>query len=236
MAATIPQVEAPSKLTPVIGRPWPFKNLPESYLIPRTIAADRTLPPAAKLLWGIIRQYSFRDNTCCASDETLAGAIALSDRQFRRHIRALEKAGLVKSAARAGKTTVRELVWDSRFVGKKPVGRTDVSGGVDTNVRGVRTDVSGPLKEEGVSKGLFKGDAANGLKKPSEKPAAPPAQKPAAEWTEEDYIRRGRAMGFPEHVIARDVERVRARRAGEGKFASKDPAGVDAVIAAITGR
>lgn len=199
--------------TPTNGQPWNFHGVLESYLIPRTVAADDKLPPGARLLWGIIRQYSFRDGRCFASDETLARALAVSDRQFRRHVKALETAKLVKSTLRSGKTTVRELLWDSRFAGKIPPGRTYVSRGAVTNVQGGRTDTAPPYKEEGSSKGFLKGDSAGALNKASPEPAKPPAEKLAAEWTEEDYLARGRAMGFPEHVIARDIERARARRA-----------------------
>lgn len=213
MGTTVQQVAGETSSTPINGQPWNFHGLLETYIIPRTVAADRNLPPGARLLWGIIRQHAFRDGRCFASDETLANALAVSDRQFRRHVCTLQKAGLLQSTPRPGKTPIRELLWDSRFAGKIPPGRTDRSGGADTNDRGSGQIRPDHIRNRGVLKGVLKGEEADGLKKPSPKPAAPPAQKPAAEWTEQDYIARGRAMGFPEHVIQRDVERARARKA-----------------------
>jgi hypothetical protein len=182
-------------------------------MIPRTIAADKKLPPGARLLWGVIRQHSMHDGRCNRSDETLAQLLAVSDRQLRRYTRVLEAAGLLRSTPRPGKTPIRELLWDSRFAGK-------IRARVDTNVRGggqirpgVRTDLSTPYKEEGSLNGSFKEGPAAVLKASSAKVSEPAPAQTTAEWTEQDYIARGRAAGFPDHVIQRDIERLRAREA-----------------------
>ena len=182
-------------------------------MIPRTIAADKKLPPGARLLWGVIRQHSMHDGRCNRSDETLAQLLAVSDRQLRRYTRVLEAAGLLRSTPRPGKTPIRELLWDSRFAGK-------IRARVDTNVRGggqIRpggwTDPSTLYKEDGSLSGSFKVNRTDVFKTPSANASAPAQPKPAAEWTEAEYIARGRACGFPEDMIERDLERLRRRKA-----------------------
>ena len=198
---------------PIKGQPFNFQGLLECYLLPRAVAADKKLAPGARILWGVIRQHSFRDGRCYASDETLSKLLAVSDRQFRRYAAMLVTAGLLRSTPRAGKTPIRELLWDSRFNGK-------IRKGMDISVRGggqirpdVRTDASGPNKEEGVLKGSSKVKSGSVQKMPSPKGTAPRTEKPAAEWSEEDYIRRGRECGFPDYVIQQDLDRMRRRRA-----------------------
>lgn len=206
---------------PVSGQPFNFQGLLESYLIPRTVAADKKLAPGARLLWGVIRQHSFRDGRCYASDETLGKLLAVSDRQFRRYAGMLVTAGLLRSTPRPGKTPIRELLWHSRFNGK-------IRKGMDISVRGggqispgVRTDAAAPYKEEGVLNGPSKVKSGSVQKMPSPKGTAPRTEKPAAEWTEEDYIRRGRECGFPEYVIQQDLQRMRERKALEKRGAMK---------------
>jgi hypothetical protein len=199
--------------TPTNGQPWNFNALLETYLIPRTIAADKKLPPGARLLWGVIRQHSMGDGRCNRSDETLAQLLAVSDRQLRRYTKVLESAGLLRTTPRPGKTPLRELLWDSRFAGK-------IRAGVDTYVRGggqIRpggwTDPSTLYKEDGSLSGSFKVNRTDVFKTPSANASAPAQPKPAAEWTEAEYIARGRACGFPEDMIERDLERLRRRKA-----------------------
>lgn len=213
MGTTVQHVDGEMSSTPTNGQPWNFHGILETYLIPRAVAADATLPPGARLLWGIIRQHAWSNCACTVSDDTLAGALGVSRSQFIRHAHALEKAGLLRSTPRPGKTMLRELLWDSRFAGKIRQGVSHTARGGVINGRGGAPYLAPLYKEEGLSSGPLKVKEADGLKKPGPKPAAPPAQKPAPEWTEEDYLARGRAMGFPEHVIARDIERARARRA-----------------------
>jgi len=68
-------------------------------------------------------------------------------------------------------------------------------------------------KEEGVLKGSLEVKSDGGLKKPWLTDSELRANKPAAEWTEQDYIDRGRKCGYPDHMIQRDIERMRARKA-----------------------
>ena len=129
MSTKIQQVAAELSSTPRNGEPFNFHGLLEVYLIPRTVAADKKLPPGARLLWGVLRQHSMGDGRCTRSDETLARLLAVSDRQVRRYLKALEAAALLRSTQRPGKTPIRELLWDSRFAGK-------IRPGVDRSVRG----------------------------------------------------------------------------------------------------
>jgi hypothetical protein len=213
MATTLPQVGAQAQSTPVIGQPFNFTPLLDSVLIPRVIAADAALLPGARLLWGIIRQYAPRDGRCFASDETLARAVGVKWRQVVRYARQLERAGLLKSTPRPGKTPIRELLWDSRFAASVRKGVSSETGGAVLEGKGGCLPGQAHLRKSGDLSGSLSVSPAAVLKKTPPKSAPPPAEKPASEWTEEDYRARGLAMGFPEHVIERDIERARARRA-----------------------
>lgn len=236
MATTIQQVVGETSSTPSNGQPWNFKELRDSYLLPRVIVRDMALMPGARLLWGVLRQQHCLNGRCTLSNESLARAVGVGWHQCIRYCRQLERAGLMRTTSRPGKTPVRELLWDSRFAGaiRKPPafqGSTHCLPGQPP------LPSKAPLyKEEVVSKVVLEVKKESEYKIRSPKPAAPPAPKPAAEWSEEDYIARGRACGFPEHMIQRELESLRARRAREQKIVAKDPAEVAAVIAAITGR
>jgi DNA-binding transcriptional MocR family regulator len=199
--------------TPRNGEPFNFQGLLEVYMIPRTIAADKKLPPGARLLWGVIRQHSMNDGRCNRSDETLAQLLGVSSRQLRRYTQVLESAGLLRSTPRPGKTPIRELLWDSRFAGKIRVG-------VDTNVRGGgqirpggRTYPSTVYKEEGSSLGSLKVNRADDFKNGCQELSELATRKPGHEKTEEEYLREARQYGWPDYIIARDLERLRRRRA-----------------------
>jgi len=213
MATNIQRVVSEMSSTPTNGQPWDFNGILESCLIPYVIVRDRKLPPGARLLWGVIRQHSMGDGKCTRCDETLGQLLGVSERQFRRYAKALESAGLLRTTQRPGKTPIRELLWDSRFAGKIRVrAATSVRGGGQIRPGGW-TDVSSTYKEEGSYKGASTVKSAGVLKKPWATDAELRANKPAAEWNEEDFIRRGRECGFPEYVIQRDVERMRERQA-----------------------
>ena len=85
MATTVQHVAGEMSSTPVIGAPWNFSKRLDGLFMPWVIASDKNLPPVARILWGVIRQYSFRNSPCLATDKTLARALGVSERQFRRH-------------------------------------------------------------------------------------------------------------------------------------------------------
>jgi Helix-turn-helix domain len=213
MGTTVQQVAGETSTTPTNGQPWNFTPLLDSVLIPRVVAADSKLLPGARLLWGIIRQYSPRDGRCFASDETLARAVGVHWRQLVRYCRALERAGLLQTTPRPGKTPVRELLWDARFTISRRKGVSSETGGVVLEDRGGCPPGQPHIRKNGILSGSLSVSPAAAKQKSPEPAPAPPAEKPAAEWSEEDYRARGRLMGFPEHIIERDIERVRARRA-----------------------
>jgi hypothetical protein len=103
--------------SPEPGKPFNFSNVLDCVLIPRVIAADSTLLPGARLLWGVIRQRSWRDGICTASDQTLAEEIGVSDRAVRKYVAQLTAAGLLVSSPRPGLTAARQLCWAERFIG-----------------------------------------------------------------------------------------------------------------------
>jgi len=212
MSTKIQQVVPEMSSTPVIGEPWNFNVVLEGYLIPRTVLSDKKLPPGARLLWGVIRQHCFQDGCCYASDETLARRLAVSDRQLRRYANALQSAGLLRTTARPGKTPIRVLIAEARFDGKiRPRADTSVRGGGQIRPGG-RTDPSGTYKEDGLLNGVLKGKAGGDPKPVSPEDPELATRKPVRVMTEEEYRARGRAQGWPEHVIERDLERFRERR------------------------
>src|SRR6516225_10961535 len=97
MATTIQPVAVEMSSTPRNGHPWNFNAVLECVLIPKTIATDGKLLPGARLLWGVIRQFSCRDGRCLLSDKDLAAAVGVAWRQVIRYCRQLEAAGLLRT-------------------------------------------------------------------------------------------------------------------------------------------
>lgn len=215
MATTIQQNVAEVSTTPTNGQPWNFHGILDSFLLPRVIITDETLQIGARVLWAVIRQYSCRDGRCLLSDTELGAVLKVSPRQCRRYCRELTEAGLLRTTQRDGKAPIRELLWAGRFAGKlrKPPVISVRGGGQECP--GGRTDMSALYKEEGSYKVVTRYKSATIEKiQGSAGPSAPPRQPPP-ERTDEEIIRRGREYGWPAHVIQRDLERARARRANE---------------------
>lgn len=213
MATNIHQNVLEVSSTPTDGQPWNFNGILQSYLIPRVIAADADLLPGARLLWAVIRQYSGHGGRCLLSDKALAAYVGVQWRQCIRYCRQLERAGLLRTTLREGLTPVRELLWNGRFAGtmrKPPVLEDSTPCPPSQAPLSSKADI---YKEEGSLKVVNRLKSATIEKaKPSTAPSLP-VRRPPPERTEEEIIRRGRACGFPEHVIQRDIERLRERRA-----------------------
>lgn len=199
--------------TPTNGQPWNFNGLLQTLLVPRAIASDSALLPGARLLWAVIRQYSGHGGRCLLSDEELARAVGVKWRQCIRYCRQLEKAGLLRITPRPGKTPIRELLWEARFSGtiRKPPVLEDSTPCPPRQAP--LPSKAGVFKEEGSLKVVNRSKRATIEKAVPGNAPSLPARTPPPERTEEEIIRRGRACGFPEHVIQRDLERLRARLA-----------------------
>lgn len=213
MDTTIQDVGEKMSSTPRTGGPFNFKALLDFNPVPKVVTADGKLPPGARLLWGVVQQHCMPDGRCYSSDADLAASLAVGERQLIRYMRVLESAGLLRTTPRPGKTPIRELLLESRFEGKVGV-RADI------NVRGGRHKCQGGVTDPSVTykevKLLPKTSTKEGggiLNDPVPPTVDVRPRKRAEEWTEEDYIARGRACGFPEHVIQRDIEKMRARQA-----------------------
>ena len=213
MATNIQQNVVGVSSTPTNGQPWNFNGLLETYALPRVIAADSALLPGARILWAIIRQHSWRDGRCVLSDKALAAAVGVEWRQCIRYCRQLERTQLLRTTTRPGQTTVRELLWDTRFAGKlrKPpvledsppcLGRQTPLSSKTATYKVIRSS----LDPQKTSPATIEKTAASAA------PSLPARPRPPVR-TDEEIIRHGRACGFPEHVIQRDLERARARRA-----------------------
>ena len=213
MASSLQHVAPEMSSAPTTGEPWNFNGVLECLLIPKTIAADGNLLPGARLLWGVIRQYSCRDGYCVLADEALAKTVGVVRRQVIRYFHQLERAGLLRTTLRPGKTPIRELLWDSRFASPPPRPVTSKSRGGDLEVTGGGLAGHPYIRNKGSLKVAYSLNAADVKITPSANASAPAQPKPAAEWTEEEYIARGRACGFPKDMIERDLERLRRRKA-----------------------
>lgn len=199
--------------TPTNGQPWNFHGILDSFLLPRVIMSDEALTLGARVLWAVIRQYSCRDGRCMLSDNELASALCVGARQCRRYCRELNDAGLLRTTQRDGKAPIRELLWEGRFAGKlrKPPVISVRGGGQECP--GGRTQMSDLYKEEGSYKVVTRYKSATIEKvQGSEASSSTERLRPPIR-TDEEIIRRGRECNFPEHVIQRDLERARARRA-----------------------
>lgn len=213
MATNIQQNVLEVSTTPTNGQPWNFSGLLQTLLVPRVIASDSALLPGARLLWAVIRQYSGHAGRCLLSDEELARAVGVQWRQCIRYCRQLERAGLLRTTPRPGKTPVRELLWEARFSGtirKPPVSEDSTP---CPPRQAPLPSKTGVLKEEGSLKVVNRFKTAPIEKAVPGNAPSLPARTPPPERTEEEIRRRGRECGFPEHVIERDIERLRERRA-----------------------
>lgn len=104
--------------TPQSGQPFNFNHLLDCVLVPRVVANDRRLRPGARLLWGVIRQRSWRDGRCTSSDEQLSEELGVKPWSVRFYCRQLHQAGLLRTTPRPGQTPIRELLWHVRFHGR----------------------------------------------------------------------------------------------------------------------
>jgi hypothetical protein len=199
--------------TPISGQPWNFNAVLECLLIPKTIAADGKLLPGARLLWGVIRQYSCRDGRCILSNEKLAAAVGVGWHQITRYCQQLERAGLLRTIPRPGRTPVRVLLWNARFNAAPARPLPSKAGGVALQGRGVCLPGQSHIRNKGSSEVVQSKKNPSAQSAPKPEAAAPPTKPGAQEWSEEEYIARGRACGFPDHMIRRDIERMRAREA-----------------------
>jgi len=97
------------------GIPFNFHGVLDAVLIPRVITSDRQLSPAARLLWGIIRQRAWKDGWCRSSDADLAGELGVHPRKIRAHCAQLSKAGYLLTVQRSGTTPERALLLTPAF-------------------------------------------------------------------------------------------------------------------------
>lgn len=100
---------------PAIGQPYNFSRVLETILIPNVIAGDRKLSPGARLLWGVIRRFSFKTGQSFETDKRLAAELGVKERQLRNYCAQLVKYGLLRETQRPGCATCRELLFDARF-------------------------------------------------------------------------------------------------------------------------
>lgn len=110
-----PPAPAESSGLPKEGQDFDFFALYDAVMVPRVMARNLDLPPGARLLWAVIRQYSWFNKCCTASDADLARDVGVSDRQLRRYLAVLTKHGFLRSEPRAGATPRRFLLWKNLF-------------------------------------------------------------------------------------------------------------------------
>jgi hypothetical protein len=174
--------------------------------------ASKGLLPGAKLLWGVIHQHMMPDGRCYSSDADLAKQAGAGWRQLIRYCRQLERDGLMRTTQRPGKTSIRELLPDVRVVRRPGPGTALEGRGPCPPRQGSLSSKTGVYKEVKLEPKLLPEKGPAILKGSADKTEGALTAKTAREWTEEEYLVRGRACGFPEHVIQRDLERLRERK------------------------
>ena len=110
-----PTVKLMSNDTTPQGVPFNFHGILDVVLIPRVIAADPTLSPGTRLLWGVIRRQAWKDGWCRSTDAELASALGVLPRQARKYLVQLTRAGLLSTRQRPGTTPERALMLTDRF-------------------------------------------------------------------------------------------------------------------------
>jgi hypothetical protein len=77
---------------------------PARAIVPRPVLELTQLRGDPKLLWGIMAEFARNTGVCYASEETLATILGRSQRTVRRYLRLLERACLIESHLRPGRT------------------------------------------------------------------------------------------------------------------------------------
>jgi len=72
-------------------------------IVPEALAKCPWISPAAKLIYGRLARYAGQDGNCHPAVATLAAEVGLKRRQVQTHLKALEKANLIKRIARRSK-------------------------------------------------------------------------------------------------------------------------------------
>lgn len=133
------------------GEPYDFGKMMDTVMISRCIVSDASLLPGARLLWGIIRQRMYNGQPCSASDLTLAKELGVTPRAIRKYDFQLRNAGLLKTIARPGGTTLRVLLLANRFRGTVNMhGPEQAFQGGGTSVPGGRNNRARAYKEDGA--------------------------------------------------------------------------------------
>jgi hypothetical protein len=134
-----------------IGEPFnPWRRF-HTIIIPDAIAQYPELSPGAKLVYGTLLRFAGHAGLCYPSERTIGSRIAISERQVRRHLGELRKAGLVDWTKGSEKRTNNyRFLWHSIFIMGTEVSandRTEVSADNRTEVSAKENQV----KENHVS-------------------------------------------------------------------------------------
>jgi hypothetical protein len=83
--------------------------------VPNVVLFCPSLSPSARVVYAVLASFDWLENGTrkgyvFPGIESVAQRVGLSSRQVKRHIRDLEKAGLIRSRQRGWRTAIRELV------------------------------------------------------------------------------------------------------------------------------
>ena len=96
--------------------------------VPNFILRSPTIAPGDKLAFAAILSYAWNHNFCFPGQETLARDLGLTERSVRRHLKSLERAGLLTIKRRGlGRTNIYELELNPKGFGTA-TDRTKMSG------------------------------------------------------------------------------------------------------------
>lgn len=105
-----------SNKAPQFGEPFPFHAMTGTVIIPDVILRNRELLPGARMLWGVIRQQSWKTGKCTKSDAVLGRKLGVEERAIRKYVAQLVRFALLRVKHRHGLSPERELLLHPMFL------------------------------------------------------------------------------------------------------------------------
>jgi hypothetical protein len=124
------------------GDPFNPYRLFNGLFVPEALAQFSDVSPGAKLAYGRLARYAGQNGKCFPATDTLGAELGVSERQARRYVMELEKAGFIRRNPRfhgLGQASNEfEFLWHPVFESDRQgseagEGRTDTSGGRQTH-------------------------------------------------------------------------------------------------------
>jgi DNA-binding transcriptional ArsR family regulator len=106
----------PPPWPPLPGEPFnPYRRF-LAVCVPEQLLASRLVSPGAKLAYAQLARHAGSGGRCFPRQAILAEALGVSERQVRRYIRQLERAGLLRTMRRGlNAPNAYEFLWHEIF-------------------------------------------------------------------------------------------------------------------------